>query len=65
MVWSRDKPNFVVYSLLFLVTYVFLLRLPSEALPLRNGKCDDAPCLYMEDGKLVVKLIRRYADRAT
>jgi hypothetical protein len=31
---GRERPEFATHSMLFLCTYVFLLRLPSEALPL-------------------------------
>jgi hypothetical protein len=34
VVLARERPEFETYSMLFLCTYVFLLRLPSEALPL-------------------------------
>ena len=34
VVLGRERPEFETYSMLFLCTYVFLLRLPSEALPL-------------------------------
>jgi len=47
------------YALLYLVTYVFMLRLPSEALPLRMGNVGGQACIYREDGELVVKLARR------
>ena len=37
---GRARSEFEEYSLLFLLTYAFLLRLPSEALPLTAMKGD-------------------------
>ena len=39
---SKEKPDFAKFSLLFLFAYAFLLRLPSEALPVRAGRGDYA-----------------------
>ena len=49
-------------AMLFLITYVFLLRLPSEALPIEVGRVPgkhQQAVLEMEDGKLVLTLLRR------
>jgi len=47
-------------AMLYLVSYVFLLRVPSEALPMVmcNGGAvhGEQSCLFMEDGKLVLAL---------
>ena len=49
-------------AMLFLITYVFLLRLPSEALPIEVGRVPgkhQQAVLEMDDGKLVLTLLRR------
>ena len=49
-------------AMLFLITYVFLLRLPSEALPIEIGRVPgkhQQAVLEMDDGKLVLTLLRR------
>ena len=51
----RDAPHLVPYSMLFLTTYCFLLRLPSEALPIKL--CEDSLCI--QDDTLVLRLPRR------
>ena len=47
------------FAALFLVTYIFLLRLPSEALPITCGKDTSSHCLFLEDESLVLTLSRR------
>jgi len=49
-----------MYALLFVTTYVFLLRMPSEAIPIKAGKVGGQACLYMEHGELVLALAKRY-----
>ena len=44
---------------LFLITYIFLLRLPSEALPLTVGKDTSRNEIFVEDEALVIVLARR------
>ena len=46
-------------ALLFLVTYIFLLRLPSEALALTIGAESSSQTIFLEDGQLVLVLARR------
>ena len=46
-------------ALLFLVTYIFLLRLPSEALALTIGAESSSQTIFLEDGQLVLMLARR------
>ena len=46
-------------ALLFLVTYIFLLRLPSEALALTVGAESSSQTIFLEDGQLVLVLARR------
>ena len=47
------------YAYLFLLTYAFLLRLPSEALPVKVGPCEGRATLALVGDKLVLKLARR------
>ena len=42
--WSRERPEFAQFSMLFLFTYAFLLRLPSEALPVRARRGEYCLC---------------------
>ena len=37
---GKDRPEVELYSYLFLVAYCFMLRLPSEALPMQAGEGD-------------------------
>ena len=55
-----------IYAMLFLATYVFLLRLPSEALPMArvgvgyvHGQVRQQSVLSLEDGRLCLRLARR------
>ena len=48
------------YAYLFLLAYAFLLRLPSEALPVKVGPCEGRATLTLVGDKLVLKLARRY-----
>ena len=46
-------------AVLYTITYIFLLRLPSEALKLTAGQ-DSSPChIFLDDDELVVVLARR------
>ena len=47
------------YAHLYLMTYCFLLRLPSEALPVCAGPCDGPATLHREGDKIVLTLARR------
>ena len=49
----------VVLGTLFLFSYVFLLRVPSEALPAQSHQGEHS-VLSMENGRLVLTLKRRY-----
>ena len=53
--WYRSNPENESFGALFLLSYVFLLRLPSEALPVRIGKGG----LHMEGDALVLELEKR------
>ena len=62
MRWSETAPGFRTHALLFLLAYVFLLRLPSEALPVGVGADDPIASLKLEGDnkdKLVLRLARR------
>lgn len=54
--WSNDKPDMKKFAALFLVTYVFLLRLPSEALDMVIGEKG----LHLVKDQLVLVLPRRH-----
>lgn len=60
-----QKAESVHWGMLFLFTYVFLLRLPSEAIPVVRGCVGSAQnekhanIVYLEDGLLCLRLKRR------
>jgi len=56
---ADQQPHLAQSALLFWITYVFLLRLPSEALPLTIGEGSSGNAIFMRDGKLVLVLKRR------
>ena len=62
-VYTGDRLDLECAAMLFLVTYTFLLRLPSEALPIARGCVgmahNEQSWLYMDDGLLCLKLARR------
>ena len=55
LAWSASRAEYTHFAVLFLFTYAFLLRLPSEALPARVG----ADGLQLCDGTLALVLKRR------
>ena len=57
--WSASRPETRRYTSLFLLTYAFMLRLPSEALPLALGSADGQAVLSREGEQLVLRLRRR------
>jgi hypothetical protein len=59
--WVQKPANcaFSLHAFLFLITYVFLLRLPSEALPLKAGKVGGQACIYVEGDEVVLMLATR------
>jgi len=62
--WAETEEDTMhsAMAMLFLITYVFLLRLPSEALPIEVGRVPgkhQQAVLEMDDGKLVLTLLRR------
>lgn len=57
--WCSQNDRYRRHSLLFLFAYAFLLRLPSEALPVVVGKGAGPAYLYLEGGTLVLDLARR------
>ena len=56
---GERRAEFKTYSLLFLFAYAFLLRLPSEALPLAVDGSDSQSVMSLEGDNLVLKLKRR------
>ena len=56
---GERRAEFKTYSLLFLCAYAFLLRLPSEALPLAIDGSDNQSVISLEGDNLVLKLKRR------
>ena len=59
---AKRKPEFASVALLFLVAYIFLARLPSEALPAEVGRVpgrEQQAILELEDNKMVLTLQRR------
>ena len=59
MHWCSEKVEYRNVAYLFLLTYVFLLRLPSEALPVVAGQGDEQACLFREGQTVVLELKRR------
>ena len=57
--WCADKERYSLLGVLFLFAYAFLLRLPSEALPVTCGKCSGPCALYREGDNLILDLERR------
>ena len=55
MAWCGERPALAKFAALFLITYVFLLRLPSEALTLIIGPKG----LHVIEDQLVLILPRR------
>ena len=66
--YLEDPGASEVIGMLFLVTYVFLLRLPSEALPIVRGGVGwadngEQSVVYLENGELCLKLAKRKNKR--
>jgi hypothetical protein len=63
LVWCREHGEYLAYAQLFLLSYAFLLRLPSEAIPVVAGRgrhIEGAQAvLSMVDGELVLVLRTR------
>ena len=60
--FAKANVGYNPFVFLFAITYIFLLRLPSEALPMCAGPCDDnnaQSVLSLENGELVLRLKRR------
>ena len=54
--------SYASYAHLFLLSYAFLLRVPSEAIPVTAGKGSGPCALYREGETLILELKRRYHD---
>ena len=62
MAWAQKREGRQRFAMLFLCAYVFLLRLPSEALPIRvdkSGCITGQAVVKMIGGKLSLRLARR------
>lgn len=59
LTWALSNQEFAPFAALFLVSYIFLLRVPSEALPMRAGPAECHSCLDLDGDKLVLTLKRR------
>ena len=57
MVFCAKRPAYIPYAMLFLFSYAFLLRMPSEAIPVRAEVGER--CLRKEGEFLVLHLARR------
>ena len=61
--WSESHLEYRGHALLFLLAYVFLLRLPSEALPVRltsgGAHVEGQAVLEVREGSLELRLWRR------
>ena len=61
--WASDRPDYAIFARLFLVGYVFLLRLPSEALPMKTAKVEEGATgqsvIIAKEDELVLVLARR------
>ena len=59
LAYCRENPQYQRYGMLYLLAYVFLLRLPSEALPAVVGASDTQSSIILKDDILTVVLQRR------
>ena len=59
-----ERPALKSYGLLYLVAYAFLLRLPSEALPMQLGGTASAHSVLKKEGEFVTLTLRRRKNKA-
>ena len=59
LAWCSENGVFETIVPVFSLAYAFLLRLPSEALPLVVGPCSESSSLFREGDTLVLELKRR------
>ena len=57
--WCTEKSMFESIVPVFVMAYAFMLRLPSEALPIVVGPSDDAASFFKEGDTVVLELKRR------
>ncbi len=57
--WCTLHVEYAKFGALFLLTYAFLLRLPSEALPVKAGRRGHGNRLFVEGDSIVLVLARR------
>jgi len=63
---EREKGAVLTHARLFLLTYVFLLRLPSEALPVvagLKGRVPDTNAALFRDGSSLVLVLKRRKNK--
>ena len=64
MSWAEKHPEAMRFALLFLMCYVFLLRMPSEALPMIAGgdgaqaEAQSVVCVDKDKQEIVLNLKR-------
>ena len=56
-----ERPEWTEHSLFFLMAYSFLLRVPSEAIPVTAGSV--GPCMLAREGNFVVLTLARRKNR--
>ena len=56
--WCKVHSEYRSYGYLFLLSYIFLLRLPSEGLPAAKGNGHGAARVFIEGDTLVMALAR-------
>ena len=57
--WCEEREEYRRFGYLYLFAYIFLLRLPSEALPAAKGRNSGTSRLFQEGDSLVLELDRR------
>ena len=64
--WSARNREYNSFAALYLLAYAFMLRLPSEALPVVAGRADDVPdaqAVLFRVGDTVVLLLKRRKNK--
>jgi len=64
--WSARNREYNPFAALYLLAYAFMLRLPSEALPVVAGRADDVPdaqAVLFRVGDTVVLLLKRRQNK--
>ena len=58
--WCTAHTEYCAYGPLFLIAYAFLLRLPSEALPIMKGRAETQAAMFREGTDVCLRLARRW-----